>query len=102
VFVPRHIELLGGKPDRPYDAIGRIEARGRPGDRRSYARQELRNKARALGADAVIFVEEHPGVLRKTQPGAFPHYGFDVQTGGVRYELRGLAVRYTDRASQVP
>ena len=30
----------------------------------------------------------------KTEPGAFPQYGFDVQTGGVYYEVSGVAVRY--------
>ena len=42
VFVPRQVELLDGTPQRPYEEIGRIEAR-------------------ALGADAVISIEEHKG-----------------------------------------
>lgn len=120
VFVPRHIQLLGGRPDRPYDEIGRIEARGSPGEQRSFVYQELRNKARALGADAVIEFEErtrmdrlpatdageaprlgnaYPGVLRKTEPGAFPPAGFDVQAGGRYYEAEGIAIRYRDEAS---
>ncbi|HEX6268091.1 MAG TPA: hypothetical protein VFZ81_14500 [Burkholderiales bacterium] len=118
VFVPRHVELIGGAPGRPYDEIGRIEARGRPGEQRSSVYQELRNKARALGADAVIQVEEraqkrrrlpqsgaseapllgnaYPAPARKTEPGAFPPAGFDLQTSGPYYEVRGIAVRFVD------
>lgn len=119
VFVPRHIELLGGAPARPYEAIGEIEARGSPGEHRRYVHQELRNKARALGADAVIEIVErsemervpgregsedllgnaYPGVVHRALPGSLPAYGFDVQSGGRYYELRGLAVRYTDEES---
>jgi hypothetical protein len=61
VYVPKRIELLGGTPGRPYEEIGHIEARGRPGEHRRYVYQELRNKARALGADAVMSVEERTG-----------------------------------------
>jgi len=90
--------------------------RGDPGEQRSYVYQELRNKARSLGADAVIEVDErtgvyrlpdpdageapilgnaYPGPLHKTEPGAFPPAGFDVQVGGRYYEVEGIAVRYT-------
>jgi hypothetical protein len=115
MFVPREIELLSETPQKPYEELGRVEARGVPGEQRSYVYQELCNKARALGADAVIQINErkradplppldagdaalmgnaYPGPLRKTEPGAFPQYGFGVQTGGVYYEVSGVAVRY--------
>lgn len=116
VFVPRHIELLRGAPARPYEEIGAIEARGRPGEQLGFVRQELRNKARALGADAVIELDErsafhgapgreaepdllgnaYPGPVHRVDPGSLPAYGFELQTGGRYYELRGVAVRYTD------
>jgi hypothetical protein len=119
VFVPRHVELIGGAPGRPYDEIGRIEARGKPGEHRSYVYQELRNKARALGADAVIRIEErsglerlppagageaplmgnpYPGPVQSFERGAFPSAGFDVRVGGRYYEVSGVAVRYTGRS----
>jgi hypothetical protein len=121
VFVPRHIELIEGAPGRPYDEIGRIEARGRPGEHRSYVYQELRNKARALGADAVIRIEErsaierlppprageaplmsnaYPGPLQRFERGALPSAGFDVRVGGRYYEVSGVAVRLSAGASQ--
>lgn len=117
VYVPERIELLGGVPERPYEEIGRIEARGKPGEHIAYVHQKLRNKARALGADAVIAVEErrredrlpvrdageapllgnaYPGPVRKTEPGAFPPAGFQVQASGPYYEVRGIAVRFAD------
>jgi hypothetical protein len=116
VFVPRHIELMRGAPQRPYEEIGAIEARGRPGEQLGFVRQELRNKARALGADAVIRVDEqsafhgvpgreeqpdllgnaYPGPVYRVDPGSVPAHGFEMQTGGRYYELRGVAVRFTE------
>lgn len=92
VFVPRHIELLGGRPQRPYEEIGRIEARGLPGEQRGFVRQELRNRARALGADAVVAMQES---ARHAEPPSLPA-GAGVQYGGRIYEARGIAVRFTD------
>ena len=115
VYLPKRIELLGGTPGRPYEEIGHIEARGRPGEHRRYLYQELRNKARALGADAVMSVEErtredrmpardageaallgnaYPGPVRRLEPGAFPPAGSDVQVSGPYYEVHGIAIRY--------
>jgi hypothetical protein len=116
VFVPKHIELLRGAPARPYEEIGAIEARGRPGEQLGFVRQELRNKARALGADAVIRLDEHnglhasrgreeqpdlignpyPGPVYRVDPGSVPAPQLEMQTGGRYYELRGIAVRYAD------
>jgi hypothetical protein len=101
VFVPRHIELMRGAPQGPYEEIGAIEAR-------------------ALGADAVIRVDEqsafhgvpgreeepdrrgnaYPGPVHRVDPGSVPAHGFEMQTGGRYYELRGVAVRFTETAQQ--
>jgi hypothetical protein len=72
----------------------------------------------ALGADAVMSVEErtgedrlpardageaplfgnaYPGPVRRLEPGAFPPAGFDVRVSGPYYEVEGVAIRYTSK-----
>jgi hypothetical protein len=72
----------------------------------------------ALGADAVMSIEErtgedrlpardageaplfgnaYPGPVRRLEPGAFPPAGFDVQVSGPYYEVEGVAIRYTSK-----
>lgn len=112
------VAVLDGKPQRPYEVIERIEARGVPGAHVRLVREALADKARALGAEAVVAVEErkhfdglpaphdprerpligeaYPGPLGAFERGAFPPAGSDVRSRGPYYVLEGLAIRYTD------
>jgi hypothetical protein len=113
------IPLLTERPERPHEVIASVEARGFPGTHLAYVYDDLRRKALALGADAVVRVEErthtdavpppsdsqdrpaignaYPGVLGIFEPGALPPAGFDVQTSGPYYVVDGLAIRFLDR-----
>lgn len=108
--------MLDERPARAHQVVGRVEARGAPGTNVRFVYDELRRKAEALGADAVVRVEQrkhtdaaplpsgpqewpqlgeaYPGPLDKLEPGALPSYGFDVQTRGPYYVVEGLAIRY--------
>ena len=106
--------LLAEVPQRPYDEIARIEARGAPGTNPRDACAELREKAGALGADAVIKVAQrrrhdatpapyepplgnaYPGPLGALEPGAFPAAGADLRIRGPYYVVEGIAIRYLD------
>lgn len=110
--------LLAEAPARPYEEIARIEARGAPGTNPHDAYAELREKAGALGADAVIRVAQrrrhdatpapyepqdrprlgnaYPGPLGALEPGAFPAEGADLRIRGSYYVVEGIAIRYLD------
>lgn len=109
-------EILSEAPPRPYEALGRVQARGAPGTHRRLVYEELRRKADALGADAVVKLEEHtrealapapydppqrpllgnayPGPLQSFEPGAFPPEGADTRIRGPYLVVEGLAIRY--------
>lgn len=110
--------LLAEPPQRPYEKIARIEARGAPGAQPRHAYDELRDRAGALGADAVIKAGEHrlrdatpapydppdrpllgnahPGPLGVFDAGAFPPAGADMRVRGPYYVVEGVAIRYLD------
>ena len=116
--VERQVVLLAEAPQRPYEEIARIEARGAPGTQQPDAYAELREKAGALGADAVIKLAErrrhdatpaphdppdrprlgnaYPGPLGAFEPGAFPAEGADLRIRGPYYVVEGIAIRYLD------
>jgi hypothetical protein len=114
----RPVALLQAEPERPHEVIGKVEARGTPGDNLRRVHEQLRDKARALGADAVVEVEvrqhfdatpapydapqlplpgnAYPGPLHSFEPGAFPPAGFDVRARGSYYVIEGLAILFLD------
>jgi hypothetical protein len=109
-------ELLAEAPERPYESVGRIAARGEPGMHRRLVYEALRRKADALGADAVLKLEErtlqqrapapydppqrpllgnaYPGPLQSFDPGAFPPEGAQLRVRGPYFVVEGLAIRY--------
>ena len=113
---PPQAEMLSQPPQRPYEDIARIEARGEPGTHRRLVYDELLRKADALGADAVVRLEEYtlqnrtpapydppqrpllgnayPGPLQSFDPGAFPPEGAELRVRGPYFVVEGLAIRY--------
>lgn len=110
--------MLAQKPDRPYEEIARLEVRGEVGAAPQQLYDELRERAHALGADAVVPIDQHalsdatpapydppqrpllgnayPGVFSAFERGAFPPEGFEVRTRGRYYVVEALAIRYLD------
>jgi hypothetical protein len=115
------VALLDERPRRPHDVVARLEVRGDPGVPVEHAYGELRWKADALGADAVVKTAErsrlaraparyeppdrpllgnaYPGPLRDLEPGAFPPEGRKLKVRGKYYVVEGLAIRYVDSGS---
>ena len=113
---PPQAALLAEAPQRAYQEIGRVVVRGEPGTHRRLVYQELRRKADALGADAVIELDArtlralapapfdppqrpllgnaYPGPLQAFEPGAFPPEGDDMRVRGAYLVVEGLAIRY--------
>lgn len=112
---PEPVALLRVTPEQSYRELGTVEARGSLGTRREAAYDELREKARALGADAVVLLSEerlyhpptppegmedrpsigdaYPEPLERTVPGRFGYEGTGVQiVAGSYWQVRGLAV----------
>lgn len=109
----QYVEVLLEKPTRPHVDIALLESRG-------FSEAELlndaREKAKALGADAIVRVEseriDHPpvavydpwfdpfywGYYRQRPFPAFPHpWGpYRVVGGGSEYVLKARAIKYTD------
>jgi hypothetical protein len=53
-----NVDLLEAPPSRAYTEIGVIDAPGEPGALRAQVLAQIRDKARALGADAVILTDQ--------------------------------------------
>jgi hypothetical protein len=92
---PAPVPLLTELPDRPHEVLGRVEARGMPGANVRFVYEDLRRKAGAMDADAVVELERRK-LYDPAEPGYFPSYGFDVRSGGAYYILEGLAIRYSE------
>jgi hypothetical protein len=112
----RSVELLRENPQHAYQKIARLEVRGRPGAPRWAVYEQLREKARSLGADAVVTLSEerkrqpappldheprvtlgnaYPLVLESLDRGTFPYEGEGPSTvGGVYWEVEALAIAY--------
>lgn len=110
------VAVLEEEPGRPHEVIAQVTARGIPGASIALVHDKLRDKARSLGADAVIAVETrqhfdatpapydppqrpllgnaYPGPLHSFDPGSFPPEGFNVRSRGPYYVAEGLAIRY--------
>ena len=106
------VEILLEKPQRPYREIALLESRGMVGDSEAALWQDAREKARALGADALIRLEVDKTVQPPTviydpffSPFYSPYYMHDyffppyfaeyhVIPGGAVYTLKTVAIKY--------
>lgn len=106
------VEILFEKPQRPYRQIALLESRGMVGDGEVALLQDARDKAQALGADAIVRLEVektvHPPVLvydpffspfysrYELYPYFYPPYFADYRVipGGTVYTLKTLAIKY--------
>lgn len=113
-FAPsQRVEILLEKPPRPYTGIALLESRGMVGGGESELLEDAREKARALGADAIIRLEVektlqppvaiydppyspfHPRYALYRYPYFWPHYGeHRAIGGGTVYTLKALAIKY--------
>ena len=109
----QHVEVLLQKPARPHLEIALIESRG---DSEAELINDAREKARALGADAIVKIETereyHPpvavydpwydpffwGHYRYRPYPFYPHpWGpYRVVGGGYSYTFKGTAIKYRD------
>lgn len=106
------VEILLEKPNRPYREIALLESQGMVGDTEADLWQDAREKAQAIGADALVRLEVyrtvHPPIAYYDPfltpyyspfyptpyffPNPFPEYR--VIPGGVAYTLKSLAIKY--------
>jgi uncharacterized protein YbjQ (UPF0145 family) len=96
-----HVQLIAGMPAQTCEVIGLVQARARPGDGDA-ALAELRTRAAAMGADAVVHVRMHvvdsPG--SQSVSGDPEWEAFIDGTSGTwesSVEVMGEAVRYRER-----
>lgn len=118
-FAPSHrVEILLEKPPRPYTQIALLESRGMLGGGESELLEDAREKARALGADAIVRLEvektlQPPVAIYDPPYSPFfpryslyrypyfypPYYGeYRLIGGGTIYTLRALAIKYATEA----
>ena len=118
-FAPsQRVEILLEKPRRPYVEIALLESRGAAGGGEAELLKDAREKARALGADAIVRLEIEKTIQPPTtiydppySPFFFghpfhrypyfypPYYGeYRVIGGGTVYTLKTLAIRYGTEA----
>ena len=110
------VALLEQPPERAYRELGRIDAQGRIAGPRETAYDELRSRAAALGADAVIKLDEerryrappdpslegrtalgdpYPDLVESLRPGFFGYEGSGLRTvGGYYWVVSGVAIAY--------
>ena len=114
----RDVEILLEKPQRPYRELALLESRGWIGDGEAQLWEDAREKARALGADALIRLEVYRTVYPPVAyydpfltpyyspfypspyffPSPFPEYR--VFPGGAAYTLKTVAISYADNARE--
>ena len=85
---PAQVRLLRYEPRRPHAQLGEVWLRPEPGMSSRYVEHSLRERAAALGADALVIVED--GYFRRH---AVRHYW----QGRISYRERvivGIAIRY--------
>ena len=115
VYPPtQFVEVLLEKPARPYVEIAMLESRG---GSEADLLNDARDKARALGADAIVRIEterhyQHPVALydpwgdpfywgpyrhryHPFGPWGHPWGPYRVIPGGYHYVLKAMAVKYT-------
>ena len=110
----QNVEILLEKPTRPYFEIGLLESRGAVGVTEAELLNDAREKARKLGADAIVKLEAervyqppvavydpwydpifwHPYRYRPYPPFPHPWGAYRVIGGGHSYTMKALAIRY--------
>jgi hypothetical protein len=108
------VEILLEKPRRPYTELALLESRGIAGGSESELLEDARDKARTLGADAIVRLELEktvlPPVVVYDPPFAPFYYGYPFRryphfhppyfgeyralAGGTVYTLKTLAIKY--------
>jgi hypothetical protein len=87
------VEMLEAKPTRPYAEIAIIELSGEPGSFRAQVLAQIAERARQIGADAVILQD-----VSRTTPAATrlnPTTGMYDSTGGqIIPAFKGIAIKY--------
>lgn len=87
------VDMLDAPPARPYAEIGVIDAPGEPGALRTQVLAQIREKARALGADAVILTDQSRRAPTTQQLN--PTTGYYETVGGQTIPAyKGLAIKY--------
>lgn len=87
------VDMLEAPPARPYSEIGVIDAPGEPGALPSQVLAQIREKARGLGADAVILTDQSRRAPTTTQLN--PTTGFYETVGGQTIPAyKGVAIKY--------
>ena len=89
------VQLLTELPTRPYKRIALLEARGAMNMPMPELLESLKQKAAALGADAVIPTEDasfkqSPGLIYNSWLGGYQTIG-----GGNMPVMRGVAIKFT-------
>jgi hypothetical protein len=116
------VEILLEKPLRPYQQIALLESRGTAGGTEAELLEDARERARSLGADAIVRLELEkvlqPPTVVYDPPFApfywgypfrrypyfsppYPFFGEYRVVGGVTvYTLKTLAIRYREEADK--
>jgi hypothetical protein len=115
------VQILLKPPQRPYVEIAKLESRGIPGEPETSVLEDARERARQIGADAIIVEESagiyHPPVVMYDPwppylpwyydrwRGGYPYwyypspfmFGPAVHTlpGGWAYTVRSIAIKFT-------
>ena len=88
-----YVEVLESTPARPYVEIGVIDAPGEPGALRSQVLAQIRTRAQAIGADAVILQDLSKTMA--TTPRLNPTTGqYDSAGAQVIPAFKGIAIKY--------
>lgn len=116
----QRVEILLDKPRRPHVEIALIESRGLPGGGEAELLEDAREKARQIGADAIVRLEVEKTVqppvvvydpvlspfLYPYPPYRYPYayppfYGeYRLIGGGTVYTLKTVAIKYREEADQ--
>ena len=92
----KNVEILTQAPTRPFKQIAMLEARGPVNTPITDLLESMKQKAAAIGADAVIPTEN---ASTQTQPGLMYNPwlgGYQTIGGGTIPIIRGVAIKYTD------
>lgn len=95
-----HVQLIAGMPSRTCEVIGIVGVDARPGDGEA-ALEELRTRAAAMGADAVVHVRAHvEDAAGASSVSGDPEWEAVLDEAAGTYEstlhVSGEAVRYRD------
>lgn len=92
----QNVQILTEAPTRPFKQIAMLEARGPVNTPITYLLESMKQKAAAIGADAVIPTQDasthqQQGLIYNPWLGGYQTIG-----GGTLPVIRGVAIKYTD------